>query len=117
MASDKASKESLQVQIKILEEENADLRDVMSQMRRRAYDDRRSVFEFLSFAFLSDLSRSFFLFISFREDRDRNDEIQQLIARAESNARQYLSNFNLTTSSPTSTLVRIIPVSSPTRFS
>ena len=33
----------------------------------------------------------------YRDDRDRNDEIQQLIARAESNARQYMSNFNITT--------------------
>ncbi|CAF2352021.1 unnamed protein product [Rotaria sp. Silwood2] len=91
-ASEKASKESLQVQIKILEEENADLRDIMSQMRKRAHDDRRT-------------------------DRDRNDEIQQLIARAESNARQYMSNFNISTTSPTSTLVRIIPISSPTKIS
>ena len=53
----------------------------------------------------------------FRDDRDRNDEIQQLIARAESNARQYMTNFNLSSVSPTSTLVRIIPVSSPTKFS
>jgi len=90
-ATERASKESLQVQIKILEEENFDLRDIMSQMRKRAHDDRK-------------------------EDRDRNDEIQQLIARAESNARQYMSNFNIT-ASPTSTLVRIIPVSSPTKFS
>ncbi|CAF4436840.1 unnamed protein product, partial [Rotaria sp. Silwood2] len=50
-------------------------------------------------------------------DRDRNDEIQQLIARAESNARQYMSNFNISTTSPTSTLVRIIPISSPTKIS
>ncbi|CAF3366132.1 unnamed protein product [Rotaria sp. Silwood1] len=91
-SSEKASKESLQVQIKILEEENADLRDIMSQMRKRAQDDRRT-------------------------DRDRNDEIQQLIARAESNARQYMSNFNIATTSPTSTLVRIIPISSPTKIS
>ncbi|CAF5090635.1 unnamed protein product, partial [Rotaria magnacalcarata] len=33
---EKASKESLQVQMKILEEENTDLRDIMSQMRRRS---------------------------------------------------------------------------------
>ncbi|CAF2113856.1 unnamed protein product [Rotaria magnacalcarata] len=91
-AAEKACKESLQVQIKILEEENTDLRDIMSQMRKRSQDDRRT-------------------------DRDRNDEIQQLIARAESNARQYMSNFNISTTSPTSTLVRIIPVSSPTKFS
>jgi hypothetical protein len=38
---EKSSKESLQVQIRILEEENADLRDVMSQMRKRNQDDRR----------------------------------------------------------------------------
>ncbi|CAF3320303.1 unnamed protein product [Rotaria socialis] len=91
-AAEKACKESLQVQIKILEEENTDLRDIMNQMRKRSQDDRRT-------------------------DRDRNDEIQQLIARAESNARQYMSNFNISTTSPTSTLVRIIPVSSPTKFS
>lgn len=59
---------------------------------------------------------SFPLFF-FREDRDRNDEIQQLIARAESNARQYMTNFNISTTSPTSTLVRIIPISSPTKIS
>ncbi|CAF3670300.1 unnamed protein product [Adineta steineri] len=82
---EKTSKESLQVQMKILEEENTDLRDIMSQMRKRTQDDRR-------------------------EDRDRNDEIQLLIARAESNARQYMSNFNLSPS-PTSTLVRIMPLS------
>ena len=40
-ASEKANKESLQVQIKILEEENADLRNIMSQMRKRTQDDRR----------------------------------------------------------------------------
>ena len=39
--TEKTSKESLQVQIKILEEENADLRDIMSQMRKRAQEDRR----------------------------------------------------------------------------
>jgi hypothetical protein len=59
---------------------------------------------------------SFKIVLFSRDDRDRNDEIQQLIARAETNARQYMSNFNIT-SSPTSTLVRIIPVSSPTRIS
>jgi hypothetical protein len=57
-----------------------------------------------------------FIFFSYRDDRDRNDEIQQLIARAENNARQYMTNFNITTTSP-STLVRIIPVSSPTKIS
>lgn len=56
------------------------------------------------------------LFI-FRDNRDRNDEIQQLIARAESNARQYMSNFNINTTPSPSTLVRIIPVSSPTKIS
>lgn len=59
---------------------------------------------------------SFKIVLFSRDDRDRNDEIQQLIARAETNARQYMSNFNIT-SSPTSTLVRIIPVSSPTKIS
>jgi hypothetical protein len=39
--TEKTNKESLQVQIKILEEENADLRDIMSQMRKRAHDDRK----------------------------------------------------------------------------
>jgi hypothetical protein len=39
--AEKASKESLQIQIKILEEENTDLRDIMSQMRKRTQDDRR----------------------------------------------------------------------------
>jgi hypothetical protein len=58
-----------------------------------------------------------FIFFSYRDDRDRNDEIQQLIARAENNARQYMTNFNITTTSPPSTLVRIIPVSSPTKIS
>lgn len=59
----------------------------------------------------------FFCEINFyRDERDRNDEIQQLIARAEYNARQYMSNFNISTS-PVSTLVRIIPVASPTRIS
>jgi len=64
-------------------------------------------------------SNLFFLFLSSscRDDRDRNDEIQQLIARAENNARQYMTNFNITTTSPQSTLVRIIPVSSPTKIS
>ncbi|CAF1590117.1 unnamed protein product, partial [Adineta steineri] len=38
---EKTSKESLQVQIKILEEENADLRDIMTQMRKRAQDGRK----------------------------------------------------------------------------
>ncbi|CAF4418790.1 unnamed protein product, partial [Adineta steineri] len=38
---EKTSKESLQVQMKILEEENTDLRDIMSQMRKRTQDDRR----------------------------------------------------------------------------
>jgi hypothetical protein len=35
------SKESLQVQIKILEEENIDLRNIMNQMRKRAQDGRK----------------------------------------------------------------------------
>ncbi|CAF0914538.1 unnamed protein product [Rotaria sordida] len=91
-ATEKVSKESLQVQIKILEEENADLRDIMSQMRKRTQDDRRI-------------------------DRDRNDEIQQLIARAESNARQYMSNFKIPTTPPTPNLVRMMPISSPTKVS
>ena len=39
--AEKTSKESLQVQIKLLEDENADLRDIMSQMRKRAQDGRR----------------------------------------------------------------------------
>lgn len=38
LANDKLSKEYLQVQIKILEDDNATLRDVMSQMRKRAQD-------------------------------------------------------------------------------
>ncbi|CAF4379050.1 unnamed protein product, partial [Adineta steineri] len=38
---EKTSKESLQVQIKILEEENADLRDIMNQMRKRSQDGRK----------------------------------------------------------------------------
>jgi hypothetical protein len=52
----------------------------------------------------------------FRDDRDRNDEIQKLIARAEFNARQYMTNFNFATLSSPSTLVRILPVSSPTKL-
>jgi hypothetical protein len=65
------------------------------------------------------IKSNLFLFLSSscRDDRDRNDEIQQLIARAENNARQYMTNFNITTTSPQSTLVRIIPVSSPTKIS
>ena len=39
--TEKNSRESLQVQIKILEEENFDLREIMNQMRKRAQDDRR----------------------------------------------------------------------------
>ena len=39
--AEKNSRESLQVQIKILEEENFDLREIMNQMRKRAQDDRR----------------------------------------------------------------------------
>lgn len=57
-----------------------------------------------------------FIYI-FRDDRDRNDEIQQLIARAEFNARQYMTNFNLTTLSSSSTLVKIVPLSSSTKIS
>ncbi|CAF0949223.1 unnamed protein product [Didymodactylos carnosus] len=67
---EKATKESLQVQIKLLEDENADLRDIMLQMRKRTHDGRK-------------------------DERDRGDEINQLIARAEFNARQYMTNFNI----------------------
>ncbi|CAF1660395.1 unnamed protein product [Adineta ricciae] len=63
---EKSTKESLQVQIKILEEENLDLREIMNQMRKRTQDDRK-------------------------EERDRNIEIQQLIARTEFNARHKFS--------------------------
>ncbi|CAF1212462.1 unnamed protein product, partial [Rotaria sordida] len=71
LIEEKTSKESLQVQIKILEEENTDLRDIMNQMRKRAQYGRK-------------------------EEKDRNNEIQQLIARAEFNARQYMTALNLT---------------------
>ncbi|CAF4023533.1 unnamed protein product, partial [Adineta steineri] len=86
---EKTSKESLQVQIKILEEENADLRDIMNQMRKRSQDGRK-------------------------EERDRNIEIQQLIARTELNARQYMTNFNLTTLLPSSSFVKLVPLTSST---
>ncbi|CAF3899621.1 unnamed protein product [Adineta steineri] len=86
---EKTSKESLQVQIKILEEENADLRDIMNQMRKRTQDGRK-------------------------EERDRNIEIQQLIARTELNARQYMTNFNLTTLLPSSSFVKLVPLTSST---
>jgi hypothetical protein len=58
------------------------------------------------------------MFIYFlREERDRNDEIQQLIARAEFNARHYMTNINLASLPSSSTLVRIVPLSSPTKIS
>ena len=38
---EKSTKESLQVQNKILEEENLDLREIMNQMRKRTQDDRK----------------------------------------------------------------------------
>ncbi|CAF4624268.1 unnamed protein product [Rotaria socialis] len=84
---EKASKESLQVQMKILEEENTDLRDIMSQMRRRSQYGRK-------------------------EEKDRNDEIHQLIARAELNARQYMTNLNLTSFTSHSNVVKTVPLSS-----
>jgi hypothetical protein len=56
-------------------------------------------------------------FYIFRDDRDRSDEIQQLIARAELNARQYMTNFNLTSLTTPSAVVRIVPLSSPTKSS
>lgn len=40
LSEEKLTKESLQVQVKILEEENIDLREIMNQMRRRARDKR-----------------------------------------------------------------------------
>lgn len=84
----------------------------MTQMRKRAQDDRKYSFRFLCSPFSSSIV--FF----FRDNRDRNDEIQQLIARAETNARQYMSSFNINTTTPSpSTLVRIVPVSSPTKIS
>ncbi|CAF1067608.1 unnamed protein product [Rotaria magnacalcarata] len=89
---EKASKESLQVQMKILEEENTDLRDIMSQMRRRSQYGRK-------------------------EEKDRNDEIHQLIARAELNARQYMTNLNLTSLTSHSNVVKIVPLSSTTKVS
>ncbi|UJR21839.1 hypothetical protein I4U23_024913 [Adineta vaga] len=92
LGEEKASKESLQVQIKILEEENADLREIMNQMRKRTQDDRN-------------------------DERDRNIEIQQLIARTELNARQYMANFNFTTLLTPSALVKIVPLTSSTTIS
>lgn len=45
-------KDSLQVQIKILEEENIDLRTIMQQMRRRFQDNQRYIsFHSLSISF------------------------------------------------------------------
>ena len=48
----------------------------------------------------------------FRTERDRNDEIQQLIARAELHARQYMSTFNLHHFTTNSTIARIVPIAS-----
>jgi hypothetical protein len=79
----------------------------MIQMRKRAQDGRRS---------LLNSSSSFSNSILFRDESDRNDEIQKLIARAEFNARQYMTNFNLS-SLTSSTLVKIVPLSSSTKIS
>jgi hypothetical protein len=57
------------------------------------------------------------MLLSSSDDHDRNDEIQQIIARAESNARHYISNFHVTTATlPTLELVRPVAVSSPTEY-
>ncbi|CAF1106133.1 unnamed protein product [Rotaria sordida] len=92
LIEEKTSKESLQVQIKILEEENTDLRDIMNQMRKRAQYGRK-------------------------EEKDRNNEIQQLIARAEFNARQYMTALNLTNLTSQTAFVKIMPLSSTTKLS
>ena len=51
------------------------------------------------------------------DDRDRNEEIQKLIARAEFHARQYMTQFNLSTFTSPSAIVRIVPLSSSNTFS
>ncbi|CAF3708796.1 unnamed protein product [Rotaria sp. Silwood1] len=52
-----------------------------------------------------------------KEEKDRNGEIQQLIARAEFNARQYMTALNLTSFTSQAALVKIMPLSSTTKIS
>jgi len=67
------------------------------------------------FTYLLIKSSEFIVFST--DDRDRNDEIQQLLARVEYNARQYMTSFNLAslTSSSSSALVKIVPLSVSTK--
>ena len=86
------------MQIKFLEEENADLRETMARMRQRMLDT-------------SEVSREWVRHVlslsSCRDERDRNDDVQQLIARAERHARRYMASLPRP-----STLVRLMPLSS-----
>ncbi|CAF3874711.1 unnamed protein product [Rotaria sp. Silwood1] len=55
--------------------------------------------------------------LKYVEEKDRNGEIQQLIARAEFNARQYMTALNLTSFTSQAALVKIMPLSSTTKIS